>query len=96
MGRASWERSNAPLDGNWQLPRARDRLDDDIRLLHTALAQLGLRAGEQGVDDAVIPTRVDDANAQVAAVVELRGGAFVVHFVGEPRQIMCEEQNLKF
>ncbi len=91
MERASRECSNAPLDGNWQLPRARDRLDDNIRLLHTALAKLGLRAGEQGVDDAVIPTRVDDANAQVAAVVELRGGTFVVHFVRQPGSRMCEE-----
>jgi hypothetical protein len=29
---------------------------------------------------------VDDANAQVAAVVELRGGAFMVHFVGNWRE----------
>lgn len=69
----------APLHGHWQLPRARDRLHHDIGLLDTAFFQLGLCAGEQRFDDGVVPARVDDANAQGAAVVGLGDWAFGVH-----------------
>lgn len=71
-------RGSAPLDGNWELPRARDRLHHDVGLVDAALEQLRLGARQQGLDDGVVPPRVDDADAQRAAVVDLRGGAFVV------------------
>lgn len=64
------------LDGNGQLPRARDRLDDNVALLDAAAQQLVLGALEQRLDDGRVPAGVDDADAQGAAVVLLRGRAF--------------------
>ncbi len=72
----------APLDGNWQLPRPRDGLDDDVGLFDAAGQQLGLCALEEGLDDGVVPAGVDDAHAQGAAVVDLGRWSlgFGVHF----------------
>lgn len=62
----------APLDSNWKLPRARDRLDHNVGLLDTALEQLGLGSGQKRLNDGVVPAGVDDADAQATAVVVLR------------------------
>src|SRR4051794_2718405 len=70
-------KQNVPLDSDWQLPRTRDRLYHNVRLLYTAFFELGLCTGEQGIDDGIVPARVNNANAKVAAIVELRGRAFV-------------------
>lgn len=64
------------LDGNGQLPRAGDRLDDNVALLDAAAQQLVLCSLEQRLDDGRVPAGVDDADAQGAAVVLLRGRAF--------------------
>lgn len=65
-----------PLDGNGQLPGSRNRLNDDIGALDAALGQLLLGAVEQRRNDGLVPTRVHDADAQGAAVVLFRLGAF--------------------
>lgn len=73
---AEWEEgSNLPLDGNGKLPCAGARLDDNVGLLDTGFQELGLCAGDEGLDDGDVPARVDDADAQAGAVVVLRSGA---------------------
>lgn len=67
--------SNLPLDSNGELPCAGARLDDNVGLLDTGFQELGLCAGDEGLDDGNVPARVDDADAQAGAVVVLRSGA---------------------
>lgn len=67
--------SNLPLDSNGKLPRAGARLDDNVGLLDSGFQELGLCAGDEGLDDGNVPARVDDADAQAGAVVVLRSGA---------------------
>lgn len=64
-----------PLDSNGKLPCTWARLDDNVGLLDTGFQELGLCAGNEGLDDGDVPARVDDANAQAGAVVVLRSGA---------------------
>jgi hypothetical protein len=66
------EREAIPLDGNGKLPCARARLDDNVGLLYTRFQKLGLCAGDEGLDDGGVPAGVDDADAQVGAIVVLR------------------------
>ena len=66
---------HAPLHGDGQFPRPRHGLDDDIGLGDAAGSELLDGAGQQRLDDAGIPPRVHDADAQPAAVMLLRSRA---------------------
>lgn len=80
-----------PLNANGQLPRARDRLDDDVALRDAAGQQLGLGTLQQRVNDLGVPSRVHDADAQAGAVVLLGGGALHGVLVGW-WMARCEEE----
>lgn len=69
------EREQLPLNSYGKLPGAGARLDDNVGFLDAGLEQLGLCAGDEGLDDGHVPARVDDADAQAGAVVVLRSGA---------------------
>lgn len=64
-----------PLDGNGELPRTGARLDNNVGLLDAAGEELFLCASDEGLDDGRVPAGVDDGDAQVRAIVVLRGGA---------------------
>lgn len=74
-GRRKEKGCDAPLDSNWKLPRARNRLNHNVGLLDAALEQLGLGSREERLNNGVVPAGVDDADAQATAVVVLRGGS---------------------
>lgn len=66
----------SPLNGYGKLPGAWDGLDDDVALLDATGLQLVERALDEWLDDSDVPPGMDDANAQAAAVVLLRGWTF--------------------
>lgn len=68
-----------PLDGDGELPRAWARLDDNVGLLDTAGQQLLLGAGDEGLDDGLVPAGVDDGDAQGRALVVLGGRSLERH-----------------
>lgn len=74
LGREERE-EDEPLGGNGKLPGARAGLHDNVGLLDAALEELGLCAGDEGVDDGGVPAGVDDADAEAGAVVLLGGRA---------------------
>lgn len=62
-----------PLNSEGELPGSRDGLDDDVGLLDAAAEELLHGTLDEGLDDGRVPAGVDDADAQGAAVVLLRG-----------------------
>lgn len=72
--RAQRERRTIPLDSNGELPGAGARLNNNVGLLDTAGEELLLCTGDEGLDDGRVPAGVDDGDAQVGAIVVLRGG----------------------
>jgi hypothetical protein len=65
-------KAGLPLHCNWQLPGPGYRLHDYIGFLDTALGQLALCAVKQWRDNALVPARVDNTDAQGAAIMLLR------------------------
>ena len=64
-----------PLHSHGKFERARNSLCNNVRLLDTALQELRLGALDKRVDDALVPSGVDDGHAQRRAIVFLGSGA---------------------
>lgn len=62
------ERGDAPRTSEGKLKAARDRLDDDVRILHSGLLQLLDRALNERVNDRLVPPCVHNSDAEWRAV----------------------------
>lgn len=79
--RAAAPAGDEPLDRERQLPRPRNGLGHNVGFLDAAGKELVLGALDEWLDDRGVPAGVDDADAQGAAVVLLRGRALERHRV---------------
>lgn len=56
---------------NGEFPRPRNGLNNDVRFFDSGREELGLGAGEEGFNYCSVPASMDDADAEIAAVVLL-------------------------
>ena len=71
-----------PLNGNWEFPGAGNGLHNDVGLLHPAGEKLRFGSDNEGLNDGLIPSGVDNANTQGSPVVMLGGWSLYRHYWG--------------